>query len=70
MQYYVFEDDPTNKAIVHKGSCRFCNEGKGIHGIVDSPNCRWHGPFDTVEAAEGAMIKTGRRGQRKCQKCF
>lgn len=70
MRYYVFEDDPTNKATVHKGSCRSCNEGKGIHGIVDSPNCRWYGPFDTLEAAEEVMNKTGKRERHKCEKCL
>ena len=32
MRYWVYENDPTNKAMVHEDSCGFCNYGEGVRG--------------------------------------
>lgn len=48
--FYVYEDDPTNRARVHRGECRYCNYGKGLRGQRD-PNNRWRGPYPTSESA-------------------
>ena len=32
MNYWVYEDDPTNRVRIHKAACSRCKEGKGIRG--------------------------------------
>ncbi len=50
-----------NKAVIHGGSCRFCNEGSGTgRNIRGDRNGKWHGPFATVAGAEAAARSTGR----------
>ncbi len=58
--YYVYENYPTDRAIVHAASCGFCNDGRGRKGRPVTPNGRWHGPFSTKGAAEEAAKGTGR----------
>jgi hypothetical protein len=70
MRYYVYENYPTNTATTHEGSCRNCNEGKGKRGATDTVNGRWHGPFETIDAALKKMNETGRKHRRKCKICL
>jgi len=37
MSYWVYENKPAivdDQAIIHKGSCRCCNNGTGFHGVA------------------------------------
>ena len=68
MRYWVYEDDATEKAIVHAESCGFCKYGKGLRGRR-LPNNRWHGPFESVEKAFAIARVTGRRDYRGCEPC-
>jgi hypothetical protein len=54
--YYVYENWVRDKAIVHRGSCSFCNDGNGLHGSRYTKSSRWHGPFAT---SSEAMTKAG-----------
>ena len=67
--FWVYENDPTNRARVHKGDCGYCNHGEGIHGQGDSENARWHGPFATIEAACDEMDDLGKRDSGACYFC-
>ena len=32
MAFWIYENwTAENKAVIHRGDCSFCNEGKGIH---------------------------------------
>ena len=67
--YWVYEDDPTNMARVHKGTCGYCNHGRGIKGNRLADN-RWIGPFETEsEAIERGRV-TGRADVRGCKICL
>ena len=68
MRYWVYENDPTNKAMVHEESCGFCNYGEGVRrsGL---DNGRWHGPLATIEDAFTRARGTGRRDVRGCAIC-
>lgn len=46
--YYVYEDDPTSTAKIHRADCCYCNNGRGIKDTRLSDN-RWHGPFNTLQ---------------------
>ncbi|MXY60357.1 MAG: hypothetical protein F4Y96_07980 [Chloroflexi bacterium] len=65
MSYYVYIDDPTNRARVHAGACGHCNYGQGKkdHRLPDN---RWEGPFKDREAAWAAVIRAGKRDVGKC----
>ena len=67
--YWVYEDDVTDNARVHKGTCGFCNHGRGIRGTRRSDN-RWIGPFETESEAHRQALRTGRSGVRGCKVCL
>lgn len=68
MRYYIYENwTAKNKAVIHRGTCGYCNEGRGCHeNPLGSRNGRWHGPFDSIEEAKGAAVNTGRTVQQHC----
>jgi hypothetical protein len=57
MSYYTYENwrAEGRKGTVHAGECGFCNQGKGLSGGARSNNGKWHGPFDSVASAKGAV---------------
>lgn len=61
MKFFVYENwrAGPHKAKIHKGDCKFCNHGKGIHAMAGDENGTWHGPFDTVQEAINAAHQTG-----------
>lgn len=63
--FWVYEDDPTNWARVHKKSCRYCTPC----GRRDETVNRWHGPFASRDAAFVAMRALGKRNARGCGAC-
>ena len=66
--FWVYEDDPTNRARVHRGECRYCNHGKGTQKGRRSDN-RWHGPYATSADAFAAMRRLGKRDTGGCGVC-
>ena len=68
MEYWCFEDDPTEVVCVHVEVCRCCNGGKGIkpHRM---PNCRWLGPHHSYGAAMVVAVRTGKSNVRPCLIC-
>jgi len=69
--YWVYENwTAEHKAVVHMGNCGNCNDGLGCHtNRLGEKNGRWHGPFDTLSAADKAAKTTGRpTRQHRCAK--
>lgn len=62
MAFYVYENwTAEHKAVIHKGTCGYCKEGKGCHkNPLGNKNGKWHGPFDSLEEAEKTAKNTGR----------
>ena len=62
--YYVYTDRVTGTSRIHRGSCRYCNYGRGIQDTRRSDNY-WHGPYADLSMAEcadrtrGAVIMCG-----------
>ncbi len=69
MNFYVYEDDPTKHVRVHRGSCTFCNNGKGRQPIR-LPDNRWHGPFDTLSTAQSFAKGLNRKDTDACPICL
>lgn len=66
--FWVYEDDPTNRARVHRGNCRYCNHGKGTRTKRLSDN-RWHGPYSTSADAFATARRLGKRNTGGCGVC-
>ncbi len=67
--YWVYEDRPTSRTRIHKSTCRFCNDGKGLHGSR-LPDNKWHGPFESEENAIGIALDTGHSDISGCGSCL
>lgn len=54
MSFHIYQNwTAENKAVLHEGSCKYCNHGKGCHkNIRGDKNGKWHGPFNSVEDVE------------------
>lgn len=70
MEFWTYENWRArgHRATVHLGSCGSCNHGSGIQGGGETPNGKWHGPFESFDAALAA-ISQGSVDIRKCGKC-
>jgi len=66
MSYWVYENwRAEQKAVIHRGNCGHCKDGRGCHdNPLGNSNGRWHGPFYTIEDAERAAQRTGRKVRR------
>jgi hypothetical protein len=62
MSYWVYENwVAESKAVIHMGSCRFCNDGAGTgRNVRGDRNGTWHGAFASLDEADAAALSTGR----------
>jgi len=53
MSYFIYENWQAgpHKAVIHAANCGFCNDGKGRAGGYDPRHAKWHGPYETLNAA-------------------
>jgi len=49
-----------HKAVIHRGSCGFCNHGAGRAGGYDPKHAEWHGSFPNL--TEARATSAGLRG--------
>ena len=68
-EFWVYENDPANRARVHWGDCGFCNHGGGIDGRGNPKNGRWHGPFATIKEACDKMRGLKKKDSGGCGIC-
>lgn len=71
--FYVYENWQAGprKAVVHLGSCRYCNRGRGRAGGYDPRHAVWHGPFRSLgEARAAARIIEGVKELKECSRCL
>ena len=70
-KYLVYENwQAERKAVVHKSSCGYANEGRNRLNDYTGPNDRWYGYFDTLNEAIafGALIPN--RQFKMCKSCL
>jgi len=62
-EYWVYVNEASKKAELHKSKCGSCKYGRTMHGKRTASNDRWEGPFDARdrawECAESAATKFG-----------
>lgn len=66
--FWVYINDPINKAILHLADCSYCNHGEGIHPEKSGSNSTWSGPLDEASARNTARI-SGKKDIRWCSHC-
>ena len=69
MGYWVYENYPHNKAVVHTAECRFCKDGAGLHEVGENTNGQWHGPYTYILHAQEKAGSTRRSDVRDCAFC-
>ena len=70
--YYIYENwRAEKKAVIHKGICKFCNEGKGTgKTTLGDSNGKWHGSYLKFEDAWEKANSLENREVRKCSFCI
>lgn len=68
-RYWVYENWLHNYASIHRGSCSYCNDGRGMHAGSSKDNGEWHGPFATADEAWARAERTGREEVKRCGHC-
>jgi hypothetical protein len=55
-RFYIYENWQAGprKAVIHRGSCGYCNNGTGRAEGYDRRHAHWHGPYNDLEQARDA----------------
>lgn len=54
-EFFIYENWTNTFALIHRGSCSFCNHGRGVQGRGSKTrNGQWHGPVVTLDEAISA----------------
>jgi 4-hydroxy-tetrahydrodipicolinate synthase len=70
VQFFIYENwhAGPHKAVLHRGSCSQCNNGKGRPAGHDVNHARWHGPYASLsEARESSQQMTGVLIRSECK---
>ena len=66
MSFYVHDDPAASEAIIHKGSCSFCNNGKGNQSQPKQDY--WSEAYVSEEEVLASVKKS--RSVRVCKRCL
>lgn len=69
MKFYIYENWQAgpHKAVIHRGSCGYCNNGKGRAGGYDPSHAEWHGPFKSLEEARRIQLSMKVKVRKECR---
>ena len=73
MTYHIYENRHAgkHKAVIHRASCRHCNNGRGLsNGAYDRTRGEWHGPYDDLATARKAQQEMKVVVRKDCQHCM
>lgn len=70
--YYVYENwQASDKAVVHKGSCPFCNYSQGTGRSTEgTAHGKWHGSLESEDQALTYEKSLQRDITTKCKHCL
>lgn len=66
--FWVYINEPNDKALVHLASCSHCNDGKGRGVPRLDQNGKWIGPLDLETAIQTAR-SSGKKKRAWCGFC-
>lgn len=69
MKYYIYENWQAgpHKAVLHRGSCGYCNNGNGRAGGYDPGHAEWHGPFNSIDEAKKRQLSMNVKVRKVCR---
>lgn len=68
--YFVYENWTGRHARIHRGTCRYCNHGKGLRPQSAGQNGEWYGPFATKDQASKKLKEMNYRDTQDCAICM
>ncbi|MEL6259122.1 MAG: F0F1 ATP synthase subunit beta, partial [Pseudomonadota bacterium] len=69
MAFWIYENFSSKRARIHTGTCRYCNDGKGVGGDPTNDDDKWHGPFADFASADAAAAALNQKDTRPCGVC-
>jgi hypothetical protein len=67
---YVYENWTNKRARLHRGTCSYCNAGRGTQGMTGDKNGRWHGPIESLEKARARLSALPYSNGTECGSCM
>ena len=67
--FWVYDNWTNKAATVHRGSCVWCNDGRGTRGRKATAHGEWLGPFKTAAQAWARAERTRRETLWPCRFC-
>lgn len=68
--YYVYENWIHRRARLHRGSCSYCNYGRGTQGATDERTGRWYGPIADRAEARARLQSLKHDNKKECAACM
>jgi F-type H+-transporting ATPase subunit beta len=69
MNFYVYENWTHKKAVVHRSTCGYCNDGRGIQAADSGRNGKWHGPIGDKATAFAFANSLRQPDTKVCGSC-
>lgn len=72
MTFWIYENWRArgHRAVLHRGSWAFCNDGRGRAGGSSPHNAAWHGPYVTLEEAKAMMLRLSKAASLTEDRCI
>jgi hypothetical protein len=68
--YYLYENWIHRRARLHRGSCSYCNSGRGTQGATEERTGRWYGPIPDREEAIARLMSLKHDDKKQCGSCM
>jgi hypothetical protein len=72
VKFFVYQNWTHKRAIVHKNSCVYCNDGKGMfpNKPYSEKNGKWSSSFTKYSEAKKLALETRMKDIHDCRVCF
>lgn len=68
--YYIYENWIHRRARLHRGSCSYCNQGRGTQGATEERTGRWYGPIADRAEAVARLQSLKHDNKQVCSVCM
>ncbi len=68
--YYLYENWIHRRARLHRGSCSYCNYGRGTQGATEERTGRWYGPISDRAEAIARLKSLKHDNKKECGSCM
>jgi hypothetical protein len=68
--FYLYENWIHRRARLHRGSCSYCNYGRGTQGATEERTGRWYGPIVDQAEAVARLNSLKHDNKKECGSCM